>query len=115
MTDVDGIYAVYITGSFGSNVGVIVMNNGELYGADLGGGIYDGYYTPIKKGIEVDLKLKIKEGNITVTGIPITQDSHIPMHIILPYDFYERDYVSLDTEIGELNARFVLLRKLGGK
>lgn len=68
----EGMYGVAFAGVDGTGQGVLVVNNGLAYGYDVGGGKYDGSYTPSKSPGHIDLRLRVTvpPGTSLVQGVP---------------------------------------------
>jgi hypothetical protein len=110
----EGIYAMYFTGSVGSGHGLLLLKGGVLAGADAAGGIYDGSYTQESEGsLNANVRLTMPAGAALVTGatagaLPMQFD--IPVR--LPPNFANGQAVPLMTPTGPINIIFKKLREL---
>src|SRR5215467_10738836 len=108
----DGIYAMYFTGSVGSGFGLLILNNGIIAGADAVGGLYDGSYAPEEPGtLSVNVRLTRPPGTTLVTGAAAgatTMVIDIPAK--LPENFGNGQPLALKTPTGPINIIFKKLR-----
>ena len=60
----NGFFRIAFTGATGSGLGLLVLHNGSVVGADTGGGIYDGSYTenPDTQALEFRITMSIPAG-----------------------------------------------------
>ena len=108
----DGFYALYYTGKFGTGFGVIVLKDGIVTGADVSGGVYDGQYTvkPDQGIFEGAIKLTIPPGILLVTGAPPSQNSFTQeFPVSLPLNIDPSHPVTVQTSTGPVN---IILKKL---
>lgn len=66
----DGLYQLEFTGRNGSGYGVLIFENGRIYGSDVGNGKWDGTYTmnPITKNADLDIRVEMPAGEESVLG-----------------------------------------------
>jgi hypothetical protein len=108
----EGIYAMYFTGSVSSGSGLLLLKRGVIAGADSAGGIYDGSYTAGEMGtVNVNVRLTLPPGASMVTGTvagarPLVMD--IPAR--LPENFGNGQAIALNTPNGPINIIFKKLR-----
>jgi|GEM_PF-1855189 len=109
----NGIYSANYTGAMGSGSAVLIMKNGEIAGADVTGGNYQGEYAldDTKGVIKGKLILTIPAGTQLAMGgsagtIPLTFE--IPF--TFPKDFANGQVLPLDTVYGPLNVMFNYIR-----
>jgi hypothetical protein len=111
----DGIYAMYFTGSVGSGSGLLLLKDGIVAGADSAGGIYDGSYTLEKTGaVNIKVRLTLPPGASLVTGVAAGANSlamDIPAQ--LPENFGNGQAIALNTPTGPINIIFKKIRGLG--
>ena len=110
----DGIYAIFFTGSEGSGHAVFVAKDGIVTGADVFGATLDGTFTPSgNKMIDLDINLGIPAGVMLVTGY-FNNDSATTHRITatLPANFSNGQPVAIDTPSGPINAIFRRLRAI---
>jgi hypothetical protein len=108
----DGIYAIFYTGSAGSGHAIIVMKNGIIAGADAIGGILDGTYTDPGDGfLEVAVFHTAPPGASLVTGVIAGQKSlSQEINTRLPQNFGNGKPVLIQTPTGPINVIFKRLR-----
>ena len=110
----NGIYAMYFTGTAGYGHALFVMKDGLISGADAIGGMLDGTYVDIGDGsLEFSVTLRIPAGAALVTGViagnePLTQH----MTTKLPVDFSNGSSIGIQTPTGPVNAVFKWLRDI---
>ncbi len=70
LTMKDGLYQLEFSGRNGSAYGVLIFENGRIYGSDVGAGKWDGIYTmnPITKNAELAIRVEMPPGLISVLG-----------------------------------------------
>jgi hypothetical protein len=110
----DGIYLAYFTAEYGTSIGIFLLMQGVLTGADLGGGMYDGKLElladrSVARGV---VNFRSKEGLVSITGatsdFPISLDLEITVK--LPLDSVP--YHELHTPTGQVNVRFEKVRSV---
>jgi hypothetical protein len=110
---IDGFYAIYYTGVSGAGLGVLVVNNGIIVGADMVGGRYDGTYTQNKTTGNYDGKIRITipPGGSLVTGVVVgAQPFQMDVTATLPPDLGGEKPVRIETPTGPVNVIFRKLR-----
>jgi len=108
----DGFYAVFYTGKVSSGFAMIVLRNGIVAGADVGGGLYDGKYTvnAAKQTVEGTMRLTTPAGVSLVTGAPASQQvSTQEFPLSLPVELNEQT-VQIQTPTGPVNLKFKRIR-----
>lgn len=111
----EGFYAIYYTGKSGSGLGVLVLTNGILTGADASGGLYDGEYiiNQVKGVLEGTIRMTIPPGVSLVTGAPATQQSQtLEFPISFPLDFNQQEPIQVKIPTGPVNVNLKRLRDL---
>jgi hypothetical protein len=110
----EGIYVMYFTGSVGSGEALLMLKNGTIAGADTGGGIYDGSYTPEAGGtLDVSVRLTLPPGTSLVTGASVgVTPMVIDLPAKLPKNFGNGQAIALKTPTGPINVLFKKLRDL---
>lgn len=70
LTMKDGMYQLEFAGRNGSGYGVLIFENGRIYGSDVGNGKWDGTYTmnPITKNADLDIRVEMPAGEESVLG-----------------------------------------------
>lgn len=111
----DGFYAVYVAGTDGNGLVLLILSEGKIAGADLLGVIFDGEYsrTHGEEYYRTSIRVKAPPSATLVQGVT-TGPSGIEYEISadLPLDFEAQPYVEILTPLGKLNARFKKLRGL---
>lgn len=108
----EGIYAMYFTGSTGSGQGLLIMKNGVIVGADVSGGVYDGSYTQEPdRTLDVKIHLKLPPGAALVTGASAgTTPMEVDIATKLPENFSSGQALAIKTPTGPVNIIFKRLR-----
>lgn len=107
-----GFYLAYFSAEFGNSIGIFVITDHEIVGADLGGGMYDGSFE-IEDGSAVgQVRFRTNKGGQTITGasndLPISHE--VSFKFALPLEAPE--YHELETLTGPVNVRFEKIREL---
>ena len=112
-TDFDGFYAIYYQGTAGPGLAQIQLSEGEIVGADITGGLWDGRFAVdlVNHNLTCDVSIRLPPGvTLATTGQPPQGNEASNMKFILPHDFATKPYVSLNLPIGKINVRFQKLR-----
>jgi len=107
----DGFYSVYITGTGGNGIIVLVLRDGLIAGADPFGVCFDGRYKLTDKGCSAAIAVHAPPDGFLVQGVstgPSGVNYELTTH--LPIDFLEKEYISISTPLGPVNAKFKWLR-----
>ena len=110
----NGFFRIAFTGATGSGLGLLVLHNGSVVGADTGGGIYDGSYTenPDTQALEFRITMSMPAGGMSVqTGIPLAT----PISVSISTSLQQNEIGSskpklVQTPIGPVNVLFAKLR-----
>ena len=74
----NGFYVAYFTAEFGNSIGIFVLKNDTIIGADLGGGIYDGTFHIENDTASGTVTFSSRTGGIAITGaerdLPVSYD-----------------------------------------
>jgi hypothetical protein len=109
------LYIVYMTAQAGSSIGLFYIGDGIIAGVDMVGVRYDGRYVidPESKELRgsVDFVMPALSHLITGESAGLKPQS-MTFPITLPEDFSTKDYVTIDTPSGPLNAKFEKTREL---
>jgi hypothetical protein len=112
--NINGFYAVYLSGKTGQGFAMLILRNGQIVGADASGVTLDGQYIygtddgyVAKLTVKTPANVQLLQGGLTGPR-GTTYDLNIP----LPLDFTSRDFVRIETPLGPVNARFVRVRSL---
>ena len=109
----DGMYAMYYTGTASCGHAIFSMKNGLIAGADAVGGLLDGTYKEAGDGnIDISVTLKSLPGTGLVTGKTVERDD-LPQKITatLPVYFWGGDAIGIQTSTGPINVIFKKLRE----
>lgn len=114
LADLDGFYAVFMTGLSGEGYTVLVFSDGKIVGVDPLGVTFDGSLEKVDGGFAGAVTVDAPPGGELIQGIK-TGDRGLEyvVQLELPSDFLERDYVEIATPLGPVNARFKKMRDLG--
>jgi hypothetical protein len=109
---VEGIYAVFFSGTASEGYGLLVFQNGKITGADPMGVIFDGYYE-IDTNIRARIDVKAPPNGTLIQGVTAGPEGlTYQAQVDLSMDFLEKPFVSVQTPLGPVNVRFKLLRGL---
>ena len=108
----DGIYAMFYTGTVGSGHAIVILRNGVLAGADALGGIYDGSFELLADGsLDVDVSLRFPPGTLLVSGDTVGPNGlNEDFKCNLPSDLGGGDPLLLHMPFGPVNFLFQRLR-----
>lgn len=110
----DGFFRIAFTGSAGSGFGLLVLHNGNIAGADVGGATYDGKYTlePKTNDAIFEVTMTAPAGVIPVqTGIPLAVPATIPITGTLRQEDMETNKPTLvQSALGPVNVLFTKIR-----
>ncbi|MCH7500680.1 MAG: hypothetical protein IH886_11830 [Nitrospinae bacterium] len=111
---VDGIYQITFRGAADWGVGMLILKDGTVTGADVGGVLYDGTYTDQGSKISVNLALTVPPGVTLVQGAP-PQSKEYKFDFKLSLDkkvIETKEPVLVQTPQGPVNVIFNRLRNL---
>jgi hypothetical protein len=112
----DGFFRIAYTGAAGSGFGVLVFRNGNIAGADVAGGTYDGTYTenPTTQVISLQVTLAVPAGiSLVQTGVPLAAPIALPITVTLaPADTAGEKPILVQTPLGPVNVLFKKIRDL---
>ncbi|NGP18431.1 hypothetical protein [Devosia aurantiaca] len=98
----DGFYAVYYTGQIGFGHAVLVLREGTIAGADVVGGVYDGFYkSEPDNTIMVDIILTVPAGTTLVTGQTLTAPHSQNIKANVAATFANGQTVALNTPLAQ--------------
>ena len=112
-TIMDGIYAMYYTGTAGSGHAVLTLKDGIIAGADAVGGLLDGTYEAAGDGnVDISVTLKPLPGTWLVTGKFVEEEDDLLQRITatLPQNFDRGNSIGIRTPTGPVNVVFKKLR-----
>jgi len=109
----NGIYAIYFTGAFGSGHGVLLLRNGAIAGADASGVLYDGSYRVEGNGeiLRGSVRMMVPPGAGLVTGAAAgSEPLSFDIPLALPTHLGNGRPLLLQTPTGPVNIIFKRLR-----
>jgi len=110
----NGIFKITFRGSADWGMGILILKDGIVTGADVGGIKYDGKYKENKNCIEINLELTVPPGATLVMGTP-PQSKEYTIPIILSVnkkDIEKNETILLELPQGPVNVIFNCLRNL---
>ena len=110
---IDGFYGIYYTGVGGSGIGVLVIKDGLIVGADMVGGRYDGTYrhNAATGNYDAQLRMSFPPGTSLVTGaLAGPQPMNLDMTTVLPANLGGEQPIRIATPTGPVNVIFRKLR-----
>lgn len=113
MKEPDGFYAAYFASRGGEGIGMFVLSEGTLVGADSTGVTFDGRYSPAPDGGGYVGKVAVAAPpNLTLVQGVGTGATGLRYEIgfVLPSDFAEKPFIRLDTQFGPVHVRLVKVR-----
>lgn len=109
----DGMYAIEFAGKNGDGMGVLIFDNGKVYGGDVGFGKYDGTYTmnPETKRADIKLRVEMPAGSESVLGPkqPFSWNVEVTTSLDPTKD---SDMISVHTNLGAAQAKYTFMRSL---
>lgn len=110
----NGIYSIAFRGQADWGLGLLVLQNGIITGADVGGVTYDGTYKDLGSALTVDLKITVPPGARLVQGTPPRPVPYdVKFKETLPKDVLSSGAsVTLNMPPGPVNVIFRKLRDL---
>jgi transcriptional regulator with XRE-family HTH domain len=109
----EGMFLLQFTGMKDWGAGVLILENGIIYGADIGRVLYDGTYEfDASAGlIRGNIHVRIPPGTTTVQGTKFPYEIAFDVPVSFPRD--ADDYAfQIKTPIGPVNARIQFLRRI---
>jgi len=115
MTQWDGFYASFMSGSEGQGFAMFVFANGRIVGADPLGTQFDGSYESKNDGgIKGSITVRVPSGQMVVQGASAGPTG---MSYEVGIDFepsaFDLDFIQLPTPLGPVNVKMQKLRDLG--
>jgi len=110
----DGMFGISFQGQQGYGMGVIILDNGRVYGTDVGGVRYDGEYLFDEPSRLANVKVKITFPPNVQSVFGISNPYEWAFDLTTSFDPRQNSGpLSLKTSIGKsINAQFVFLRSL---
>jgi len=111
---VDGIYQITFRGAADWGMGVLILKDGIITGADVGGALYDGTYSDVGDSISSNITLTVPPGVTLVMGTqPQSKEYSFQFTLSLSKQAIEtRQPVLAQLPVGPVNVIFNCLRKL---
>jgi hypothetical protein len=113
---INGIFRIAFTGANGSGFGVLVLREGIIAGADIGGAVYDGTYTEnsAAKEIGINVTMTAPAGVAPVqTGVPLAAPISVPITAtIAQADINSDKPTLLQSPLGPVNVIFRKIRDI---
>ena len=110
----NGIYLGYFTAELGNSMGIFLIKDQIVSGADMGGGTYDGTLEFIEDEnvLQGEIEFRTKDGGVTITGavsdLPVQFRTQVKLELPLESKSFHR----LETMTGPINVRFEKVRDL---
>lgn len=109
----EGFFRIAYTGMSGSGFGMVVLQNGNVIGADVSGGVYDGTYSEDQETGKISFSVNLA----APAGVPLVQTGVVlasPLDISITASLEFADIsgerpVLFETALGPVN---VILKKL---
>lgn len=110
---VDGFYQITFRGTADWGMGMLILKDGVITGADVGGVLYDGTYKEHKDKISSKITLTVPPGATLVTGtLPQPKEHKFDFELSLNKKNIEtKEPVLVHLPTGPVNVIFNLLRK----
>ncbi|HZV21678.1 MAG TPA: hypothetical protein VE986_09050 [Hyphomicrobiales bacterium] len=107
------IYVAYFTGVAGVSVGMFLIGDGLIVGADVGGLKYDGTVEADSNGtLRGVVRFILSPGQRLITGAIAESTEDFAVNVELPPHFASGAPVQIDTPAGPINARFEFIRSI---
>lgn len=116
MSNVEGIYTAYMTGTAGQAMAMFVFKDGKIAGADVAGLIYSGSYEVSDSRVVGEVSYRMPAGSVSITGASFQQSSEsILVPLSLPEEIDPTETYRVDTPTGPLNVKFIKNVSLGNR
>jgi hypothetical protein len=113
---IDGFFRIAFTGNAGSGLGLLVLRDGNVAGADVAGATYDGTYTINQQTNDTAFEVNMfAPAGITPvqTGIPIASPMTLPITGTLRREDIEMNKpIMVHSPLGPVNVLFTKIRDL---
>ena len=108
------LYVAYFSGVAGQSLGFFYIGDGVVAGINSGTTQYDGTYTEQEDGsLAAAVQYVVPAGTNLITGAASgTSPMRIPLNLSFPRGFDDGRYITIDTPLGAVNARFEKMRDL---
>lgn len=112
--NIEGFYAVYFSGLHDAGFAMFIFSGGHIVGSDPMGVKFDGRYVPSEEGGYAALvAVDVPPNGTTVQGVtsgPTGLKYNVELSI--PNKFWEKDFLTISTPLGPVNAKFNRVRGL---
>ncbi len=110
----DGIYSITFRGAADWGMGLLLLRNGTVVGADVGGVQYDGAYFEGPSSVDIDIVLTVPPGVQLAQGTPARATRYsFPIKSKLSTSALDgKQPATLDTPYGPVSVIFHRLRAL---
>lgn len=110
----DGIYTITFRGEADWGMGMLIFQDGQIIGADVGGVQYDGSYIEEGTAVTFDVTMTVPPGSTLVQGTPARSTAYtVPVKTPIPRKAFETgEPVLIDMGPGPVNVIFRRLRTL---
>lgn len=110
----DGIYSITFRGRDDWGMGMLILQDGSILGADAGGVQYDGKYVETKSDVKVAFTMTVPPGATLVQGTKAQSSAYkITVEETLPVAAFDNSQpVLLSLPPGPVNVIFRCLRRL---
>jgi hypothetical protein len=113
---VDGIYTMTYLGASGDwGMGMLVLRQGIVVGADAVGGLYDGRYIETPDSLNVEMAMTVPAGVTLVQGTPARPTAYqVPFNVTIPKASLEKSTpILVQLPPGPVNLIVKRIRALG--
>lgn len=113
LTMKDGLYQLEFAGPNGAGYGVLIFDNGRVYGSDVGLGKWDGSYkmNPITKRAEIELTVQMPAGSESVLGPAQPFRWNVDVRATMDPSV-DVGYIDAQTNLGPAKAKYIYMRSL---
>lgn len=110
----DGFYSMTYRGAVDWGIGMLVLRNGVIVGADAAGALYDGSYREEGLKVRIELTMSVPPGVTLVQGGPAQPTTYrVPVSVTVPISAVELSQpILLQLPPGPVNVIFRRLRAL---
>lgn len=110
----EGFFVGYFTAEFGTSMGLFVLKDCTLVGADIGGGLYDADLAKDKdiNSLSGAIRFRMPNGGVTITGAQSELPVQFEVNVTLQLPLDGPDFHTIESPAGAVNVRFEKLRGL---
>lgn len=112
MSEIEGFYACFMSGTEGNGFAMFVFKDGQIAGSDALGVLFDGNYNSNDgNGYSVSIKVSIPKNGQVIQGVTAGPEGMTyTVDFELPKSFLEDDFVAIQTPLGAINFRLQKIR-----